>query len=67
MLETVAEPLAGHHRLDAVRGHLLELAGDTEGARVHYRAAAARTTSLPEQRYLALRAARLRAATAQPG
>ena len=51
--------LAGHHRLDAVRAHLLELAGDREAAREHYRAAARATTSLPEQRYLEGRAARL--------
>jgi RNA polymerase sigma factor (sigma-70 family) len=51
--------LAGHHRLDAVRAHLLELAGDTAAARDHYRAAAGRTTSLPERRYLESRAARL--------
>jgi len=52
--------LAGHHRLDAVSAHLLEMAGDTAGARERYRAAARRTTSLPEQRYLEARAARLR-------
>jgi RNA polymerase sigma factor (sigma-70 family) len=51
--------MAGNHRLDAVRAHLLELAGDTAAAREHYRAAARRTTSLPEQRYLEGRAARL--------
>ena len=51
--------MAGHHRLDAVRAHLLELAGDAAAARDHYRAAARRTTSLPEQRYLEGRAARL--------
>jgi RNA polymerase sigma factor (sigma-70 family) len=51
--------LAGHHRLAAVRAHLLELAGDREAAREHYRAAALATTSLPEQRYLESRAARL--------
>jgi RNA polymerase sigma factor (sigma-70 family) len=51
--------LTGHHRLDAVRAHLLELAGDPTAAREHYRAAARRTTSLPEQRYLEGRAARL--------
>jgi len=44
--------LAGHHRLDAVSAHLLEMAGDTVAARERYRAAARRTTSLPEQRYL---------------
>jgi predicted RNA polymerase sigma factor len=42
-----------------VRGHLLELAGDTVAARNCYRRAATMTASVPEQRYLALRAARL--------
>ncbi|NUK52560.1 sigma-70 family RNA polymerase sigma factor [Streptomyces lunaelactis] len=51
--------LAGHHRLDAVRAHLLEQAGDTEGARAAYRLAAQRTLSVPETRYLQMRAARL--------
>jgi RNA polymerase sigma factor (sigma-70 family) len=51
--------MAGSHRLDAVRAHLLELAGDTAAARERYRAAARRTTSLPEQRYLEGRAALL--------
>ena len=51
--------MAGNHSLDAVRAHLLELAGDTTAAREHYRAAAGQTTSLPEQRYLEGRAARL--------
>ena len=50
---------AGSHRLDAVRAHLLELAGDGEGARACYRRAARRTTSVPERRYLEARAARL--------
>jgi RNA polymerase sigma factor (sigma-70 family) len=60
VLDEVAERLNGHHRLDAVRAHLLEMAGDTQGAIEHYRAAAARTTSLPERRYLTTQAARLR-------
>ena len=51
--------MAGTHRLEAVRAPLLELAGDTAAARERYRAAARRTTSLPEQRYLEGRAARL--------
>jgi predicted RNA polymerase sigma factor len=51
--------LAHTHRLDAVRAHLLERAGDLEAAREAYRRAAARTASVPEQRYLTLRAARL--------
>jgi RNA polymerase sigma factor (sigma-70 family) len=53
------ERLAGHHRLDAVRAHLLERAGDREGAREAYRLAAGRTLSEPEARYLRGRAARL--------
>jgi RNA polymerase sigma factor (sigma-70 family) len=53
--------LAGHHRLDAVRAHLLEMAGDLVAAATHYRVAAGRTTSLPEQRYLLARASRLAA------
>ena len=51
--------LAGGHRLPAVRAHLLELAGDHDGARAAYETAAARTMSLPQQRYLHERAARL--------
>src|SRR6185437_14192112 len=51
--------LARHHRLLAVRAHLRELAGDTKAAAADYLAAAGRTTSLPERRYLALQAARL--------
>ena len=51
--------LAGHYRLDAVRAHLLERAGDHEAAVVHYRAAAQRTTSIPERNYLMTQAARL--------
>ena len=53
------ERLAGHHRLAAVRAHLLETAGDFPAARTSYQLAARRTTSLPEQRYLEARAARL--------
>jgi len=51
--------MAHTHRLEAVRGHLLELAGDVVAARESYHRAARMTASLPEQRYLALRAARL--------
>lgn len=59
------EPLAGdprlaqHHRLDAVRAHLLEMAGRREQAAEHYRAAAGKTANLPEQNYLLAQAARL--------
>ncbi len=48
--------LAEHHRLEAVRAHLLDLAGEHEAARDHYRRAARRTLSLPERQYLAARA-----------
>jgi predicted RNA polymerase sigma factor len=51
--------LAGHHRLAAVRAHLLEQAGQPAAARDAYTEAARLTTSLPEQRYLTARAARL--------
>jgi RNA polymerase sigma factor (sigma-70 family) len=51
--------LAGHHRLTAVRAHLLEMAGDHQAAIAHYRTAASQTASIPEQRYLIARAARL--------
>ena len=51
--------MAQHHRLDAVRAHLFERAGDVDGARESYRRAARRTTSLPERRYLEERAERL--------
>jgi RNA polymerase sigma factor (sigma-70 family) len=59
VLDTVDERLNGHYRVDAVRAHLLEMSGDRKAALAHYRAAASRTTSLPEQRYLTMRAARI--------
>ncbi|HEX5626577.1 MAG TPA: sigma-70 family RNA polymerase sigma factor [Actinomycetota bacterium] len=52
--------MAHTHRLEAVRGHLLELSGELGAARESYRRAARMTASVPEQRYLAMRAARLR-------
>ncbi|MFI9551131.1 RNA polymerase sigma factor [Nonomuraea endophytica] len=58
-LERLAEveaELSGHHRLHAVRAHLLDLAGEREAAREEYRLAAQRTLSLPERRYLESRA-----------
>jgi RNA polymerase sigma factor (sigma-70 family) len=61
MLEALAPRLAGHHRLHAVRAHLLEMRGDRDGALEEYRAAARKTASVPEQRYLLTRAARLTA------
>ncbi|MBI4904347.1 MAG: hypothetical protein HY820_11965 [Acidobacteria bacterium] len=54
-LRLVAElegQLKGNHRVEAVRGHLREMAGD--------RKAAERTASLPERNYLLGQVARLR-------
>jgi len=51
--------MVGHHRFDAVRAHLQEMAGDLAAARANYRKAARATTSLPEKRYLEGRAAQL--------
>jgi RNA polymerase sigma factor (sigma-70 family) len=51
--------MANTHRLEAVRGHLLEMAGEPDAARESYRRAARMTASVPEQRYLAMRASRL--------
>jgi RNA polymerase sigma factor (sigma-70 family) len=58
-LEALAPELTTGHRLDSVRAHFLERAGDPEAARAAYESAAAKTLSLPEQRYLRARAARL--------
>jgi RNA polymerase sigma factor (sigma-70 family) len=55
------EGLAGHHRLDAVRAHLFEMAGERESAIEHYMRAASKTTSIPERTYLTTKAADLRA------
>ena len=52
--------LAGHYRLDAVRAHLLEMAGDHDAAIAHYQTAAARTTNIPERNYLTTKASQLR-------
>jgi RNA polymerase sigma factor (sigma-70 family) len=55
-----ADPsLHEHHRLYAVRAHLLEMAGDYKAAIEHFQLAARRATSLPERNYLILQAARL--------
>ena len=53
------ESLRGSHRLDAVRAHLLERAGERAGAVELYRKAAAKTTSMPERNYLLMKAARM--------
>jgi RNA polymerase sigma factor (sigma-70 family) len=58
-LEGLDERLPGHHRLEAVRAHLHEQAGNRDLALHAYRNAARATTSLPERRYLESRAADL--------
>jgi RNA polymerase sigma factor (sigma-70 family) len=50
--------IAGSHRLDAARAHLLERAGDRQGAVRHYERAANATSSTAERNYLLIRAAR---------
>ncbi len=54
LLETAAaDPrLAGHHRVHAVRAHLLQAAGRGEEAAEEHRTAARRTLSTPERQYL---------------
>jgi RNA polymerase sigma factor (sigma-70 family) len=60
-LDAVADlpGLVGHYRVDAVRAHLAEQAGDPEAARVLYLRAAQHSLSRPEQRHLLHRAQRL--------
>ena len=53
------ERIADGHRLHATRAHLFERAGDLGKALEHYRAAAARTSSIPERDYLLTRADRI--------
>ena len=59
LLDGVSGPLGRHHRFHAVRGHLLEMAGDTCGAAAEFRAAAAGTANLRERHYLTVKAASL--------
>ncbi|HEX6238197.1 MAG TPA: sigma-70 family RNA polymerase sigma factor [Acidimicrobiales bacterium] len=61
VLDGLGDRLGDHHRLHAVRGHLLEQDGDTAGAVTELRAAAARAPNLRERQYLTTRAARLAA------
>ncbi len=60
-LDQVRGRLGGHHRFHAVRGHLLEMAGDAAGAAAEFRSAAAGTANLREQQYLMAKAASLAA------
>ena len=59
--------LAGHHRLLAVRAHLLERAGDLAEAGAAFRDAARLAGNVAEQRFLLLRAARCTSAENFPG
>lgn len=62
-----ADPgLAGHHRVPAVRAHLLERCGRPGEARLDYLEAARLTLSEPERRYLLQRATRLAVAGQAP-
>ncbi|MFE2294590.1 RNA polymerase sigma factor [Streptomyces sp. NPDC059452] len=58
-VDALTGTLGGHYRLDAVRAHLLERAGEHEAARTAYHAAADGTLSEPESHYLRTRADRL--------
>jgi predicted RNA polymerase sigma factor len=53
--------VAEHHRIDAVRAHLLEMAGDCQAATAYYRSAAGKTVNISERNYLLMQAARLAA------
>jgi predicted RNA polymerase sigma factor len=60
LAEVAADPrIAEHPRFLAVSAHLLEMAGDHDAARTAYAEAARRSPSIPQQRYLNGRAARL--------
>jgi predicted RNA polymerase sigma factor len=50
------ERVSGHHLMFAVRGYLLDMAGHAEEASDAFRSAARRTASLPEKRFLEMRA-----------
>jgi RNA polymerase sigma factor (sigma-70 family) len=55
-----ADPrMKNHHRLHAVRAHLLEMSGDAPAAREQYKLAAQGTASMTERRYLESRASQL--------
>jgi RNA polymerase sigma factor (sigma-70 family) len=61
LLSTLDSSIGRHYRLAAVRGYLLEMAGDRAAAMTHLRTAAAGTGSKAEQRYLLTEIARLAA------
>jgi RNA polymerase sigma factor (sigma-70 family) len=61
LVDTIAQDpkLRGHYRVDAVRAHLYERAGNQILAIEHYQRAADQTASLPERNYLLSKIARL--------
>jgi predicted RNA polymerase sigma factor len=59
ILDGLGKRLGDHHRLHAVRAHLLELAGYRELAFSEFKVAAGLTTNLREQHYLTTKAAQL--------
>ena len=68
LADAEADPaLTGHHRLHAVRAHLLERSGELPAAIAEYQTAARRTLSIPEQQHLQGCAARLSARTPASG
>ena len=68
LAEVAADPrIAENPRFHAVSAHLLEMAGDEDAAREAYAEAARRSTSIPQQRYLNGRAARLARNAKAPG
>jgi predicted RNA polymerase sigma factor len=50
--DELADTLARHHRFHAVRGHLIEMSGDTAAAASAYALAARYATNTAEKRYL---------------
>jgi RNA polymerase sigma factor (sigma-70 family) len=60
--DELAGPLARHHRFHAVRGHLLEMSGDTAAAAAAYDTAARYATNAAEKRYLSRQGRRAREA-----
>jgi predicted RNA polymerase sigma factor len=59
LVDRLAGALDNDHRWHAVRGHLLDIAGDRPAAAAAFDAAAARTMSLQQKRYLLRRSALL--------
>ena len=59
VVQSVAGDLPRSHRMHAVRGHLLEMAGNAAAAAEDFRAAARYATNIPERHYLERKAASL--------